>query len=169
MYDHMSEDGKVKQIYCIPIEILLHVLLSGYKTVILVNLLIYLRHFNDECGTRLEDLPAPAAIVGIWYQTYTNSSGGSRISKRWGRQPFGEEGVPTYGFAKFPQKTAWNWKNLDPSGRASKILLCISATELSADHKHAARLFTKAGPIQLVDLCSVMLIKEAVHYCSHPS
>ena len=40
MYDHMSEDGNVRQIYCIPVEVLLHVLLSGYKSGILVNLLI---------------------------------------------------------------------------------------------------------------------------------
>ena len=62
--------------------------------------------------------------------------------------------VPTYDFAKFPI----NCMKLKEFGRA---------TELSAGHNHAARLFTKAGPIQLVDLCSVMLIKEAEHYCSH--
>ena len=25
-------------------------------------------------------------------------------------------GTPTYDFAKFPQKTTWNWKNVDPMG-----------------------------------------------------
>ena len=71
------------------------------------------------------------------------SSGRSRISPRWGRQP--SNGVPTYDFdkfsqklheterggnndfAQFSQKTAWNWKKFGPGG-ASKMLLCRSAT-----------------------------------------
>ena len=47
-------------------------------------------------------------------QILLNSSGGSRISPRRGRQLSGE--VPTYDFAKFSQKTVWNWKNLGPQG-----------------------------------------------------
>ena len=55
------------------------------------------------------------------------TSGGSRIPPRWGCQLPG--GVPTYDFVKKFANTAWNWKNLDPrGGRASKILLCRSAT-----------------------------------------
>ena len=60
----MSEDGKVKQIYCIPIEVLLHVILSGYKSGILVNLLTS-KAFGRRVGTQLEGLPVPAAIKGI--------------------------------------------------------------------------------------------------------
>ena len=44
----------------------------------------------------------------------SDSSGGSRISPRRGRQL--RRGAPTYDFAKIFPKTAWNWKNLDRGG-----------------------------------------------------
>ena len=54
-------------------------------------------------------------------------SGGSRISPRRGRQL--SRGGANIRFCQIFPKTAWNWKNLDPQGgRASKILLCRSAT-----------------------------------------
>ena len=43
-------------------------------------------------------------------------SGRSRISPRWGRQPF-KRGANIW-FCKILTKNAWNWKNLDPRGRA---------------------------------------------------
>ena len=48
----------------------------------------------------------------------TLKSGGCRISPRWGCQPSRRGanlpgGAPTYDFANYFQKTAWNWKNLD--------------------------------------------------------
>ena len=55
------------------------------------------------------------------------TSGGSRISPRRGRQL--SRGGANIRFCQIFPKTAWNWKNLDPQGgRASKILLCRSAT-----------------------------------------
>ena len=58
---------------------------------------------------------------------YTKISGGSRISTRWGHQ-LSRGGINIH-FCKNFQITAWNWKNLDPGGCTSKILLCRSATE----------------------------------------
>ena len=57
------------------------------------------------------------------------NSGGSGISPRRGRQlPRG--GGANIRFCQIFPKTAWIWKNLDPQGgRASKILLCRSATD----------------------------------------
>ena len=55
-----------------------------------------------------------------------NFSGGSRISPRRGRQL--PRGAANIRFRQNFPKTAWNWKNLDPRGGASKILLCRSAT-----------------------------------------
>ena len=55
------------------------------------------------------------------------SSGGSRISPRRGRQL--SRGAPTYDFAKFSQKLHEIERIWTPrGGRASKILLCRSAT-----------------------------------------
>ena len=52
---------------------------------------------------------------------------------QWRIQDFPEEGAPTlrggYQHTILP-KTAWNWKNLNPQGGASKILLCRSATAI---------------------------------------
>ena len=57
------------------------------------------------------------------------------VQGQWRIQDFPKEGAPTpqgganiWFCQNFP-KTAWNWKNLDRGGRASKILLCRSATE----------------------------------------
>ena len=66
-----------------------------------------------------ENIPSP-----FWYD-------------QWRIQDFPKEGAPTppggaptYDFAKFSQKTAWNWKNLDPWGGVSHAPL-RSATALS--------------------------------------
>ena len=54
---------------------------------------------------------------------------------QWRIQDFPEEGRQLSGgganirFCQIFPKTAWNWKNLDPQGGASKILLCRSATD----------------------------------------
>ena len=68
-----------------------------------------------------------------WRRRWTNpvrvkkvdSSGGSRISQRRGRQP--QSGVPTYYLAIF-QKTAWKWKNFGPGGATRPMRPLRSAT-----------------------------------------
>ena len=77
-------------------------------------------------------------------------------------------GAPTYDFAKFSKKTAWNWKNLDPQGwgRASKILLCRSATD--KEHKKAKdcaikRFFKRLSLVLKHLKCAVFLPEEILH------
>ena len=63
-------------------------------------------------------------------------SGGSRISPRRGRQLPRGGGAPTYDFAIFPQKLHEIERIWAPrgGGRASKILLCRSATAGGVAH-----------------------------------
>ena len=74
-------------------------------------------------------------------------SGGSRISPRRGRQLSG--GAPTYDFAKFSQKLHEIERIWTPGGgRASKILLCRSAT---ADHvQHISDTYTGVASLMSV-------------------
>ena len=55
------------------------------------------------------------------------SSGGSKISRRRGVPT---PGGTTYELAKFRQKLHENEENWTERGRTSKILLCISATDV---------------------------------------
>ena len=64
------------------------------------------------------------------------------MSLQWRIQDFPEEGAPTprgganIRFCQIFPKTALNWKNLDPRGGASKILLCRSATGLDLNYDY---------------------------------
>ena len=73
------------------------------------------------------------------------SSGGSRISPRRGRQlPRG--GAPTYDFAKISQKLHEIERIWTPrGGRASKILLCRSATAIGIGRSGFPDLFDILG------------------------
>ena len=61
------------------------------------------------------------------------------VPQQWRIQDFPEVGAPTpqgganIRFCQNFPKTAWNWKNLDPQGGASKILLCRSTTAQSGE------------------------------------
>ena len=62
---------------------------------------------------------SPHMIENLWCNRFiSHISGGSRISPRWGRQPYIRRQHTI--LPKFP-KTAWNWKNLDPQGGGDVI------------------------------------------------
>ena len=94
--------------------------MNGIKT------MWYKKHWNVVNETNVEYRKVSTSFCLHVISQLHVPSGGSRIFSMLGRQHSG--GRTNIRFCQNFPKTAWNLKNLDPGGDASKILLCRSAT-----------------------------------------